>query len=57
MAKGFTQKHGVDDKETFAPVVKYKSLRLLLAIANERSMVCHQMDVTIAFLNGDIEVL
>ena len=55
VAKGFTQKHGVDYKETFAPVVKYKSLRLLLAIANERSMVCHQMDVTTAFLNGDID--
>jgi hypothetical protein len=55
VAKGFTQQHGVDYKETFAPVVKYKSLRMILAMANERSMVCHQMDVTTAFLNGDID--
>jgi hypothetical protein len=53
--KGFLQKEGVDYSETFAPVVKYKSLRLLLGIANQRNMEVHQMDVTTAFLNGDLE--
>ena len=55
MAKGYSQTEGVDFKETFAPVVKYKSLRLLLAVANERDMHVHQMDVTTAYLNGDLE--
>ena len=53
--KGFLQKEGVDYSETFAPVVKYKSLRLLLGIANQRNMEVHQMDVTTAFLHGDLE--
>ena len=55
VAKGFLQKEGVDYKETFAPVVKYKSLRMLLSMACERNMEVHQMDVTTAFLNGDLE--
>ena len=55
VAKGYSQTEGVDFKETFAPVVKYKSLRLLLAVANERDMHVHQMDVTTAYLNGDLE--
>ena len=53
--KGFLQKEGVDYSETFAPVVKYKSLRLLLGIANQRNMEVHQMDVTTAFLYGDLD--
>jgi transposase InsO family protein len=55
VAKGFTQRYGVDYLETFAPVVKYKSLRMLLALANELSWVVHQMDVTTAFLYGEID--
>ena len=55
VAKGFTQRYGVDYLETFAPVVKYKSLRMLLALANERSWIVHQMDVTTAFLYGEID--
>ena len=55
VAKGFTQKYGVDYLETFAPVVKYKSLRMLLALANELRWTVHQMDVTTAFLYGDID--
>jgi len=55
VAKGFSQKEGIDYKETYAPVIKYKSLRTLLAVANERDMEIHQMDVTTAFLNGDLE--
>jgi len=55
VAKGFSQKEGIDYTETYAPVIKYKSLRTLLAVANERNMEIHQMDVTTAFLNGDLE--
>jgi len=55
VAKGFTQTEGVDYGETYAPVVKYKSLRMLLALATQRRMLIHQMDVTNAFLYGDID--
>jgi len=55
VAKGFSQKEGIDYTETFAPVIKYKSLRILLAIANERNMEVHQLDVTTAFLYGDLD--
>ena len=55
VAKGFTQRYGVDYLETFAPVVKYKSLRILLALVNEKRWIVHQMDVTTAFLYGEID--
>jgi len=55
VAKGFSQREGIVYAETFAHVVKYKSLRMLLALANERNMEIHQLDVTTAFLYGELE--
>jgi hypothetical protein len=54
-AKGYTQIHGVDFEETFAPVVKFPSMRVLLSIAASRDMELHQMDVKCAFLNGVLD--
>ena len=45
---------GEDHTETFAPVMKYQSLRTILALACEEGMHIHQMDVKTAFLNGDL---
>ena len=55
VARGFNQVHGVDYEEIFAPVVKYGSLRCVIALAVKRNMVLHQMDVETAFLNGELE--
>ena len=52
VAQGFTQKKGIDYREVFSPVVRYSSIRTLLAVANQYDMEIHQMDVMAAYLNG-----
>jgi hypothetical protein len=55
VAKGFTQTYGIDYLETFAPVTKLNSVRVLLSIAANRDWPLQQLDIKIAFLNGDLE--
>lgn len=55
VAKGFTQRYGVDYEETFAPVVRYGSIRYLIALAAQTNLKIHQMDVVTAFLQGDLD--
>jgi hypothetical protein len=52
VAQGYTQVEGIDFDETFAPVARIESIRLLLAIACFINIKLHQMDVKAAFLNG-----
>ena len=54
-ARGFMQKKGVDFSETFAPVVRYDSLRMLLAIIASRDLELTQFDVQTAFLYGKLD--
>jgi hypothetical protein len=54
-AKGFSQLPYVDFKETFAPVMKYKSLRMLLAIATIKKYEIEHLDVQTAFLNAELK--
>ena len=54
VAKGFRQNEGVDYFDTYAPVARITSIRLLFALASIYNLCIHQMDVNIAFLNGDL---
>ena len=54
VAQGYSQEEGVDFDEVFAPVAKYKSIRTVLAIANQLNLDIRQMDVRSAFLNGEL---
>ncbi|KAG9458196.1 hypothetical protein H6P81_002704 [Aristolochia fimbriata] len=54
VAKWYTQEYGIDYKETFAPVARLTSVRLLIALAAVRQWDLFQMDVKNAFLNGTI---
>jgi hypothetical protein len=55
VAKGFAQVAGLDFEETFAPVARLESIRILLAYAAHHSFRLFQMDVKSAFLNGPIK--
>ena len=54
VAKGFKQIHGIDYDETFSPVAMPKSIGILLAIAAYHDYEIWQMNVKIAFLNGNL---
>ena len=55
VAQGYTQVEGVDFDETFAPVARLESIRLLLSIACVKKFKLFQMDVKSAFLNGYLQ--
>ncbi|KAH9666952.1 hypothetical protein KPL70_020856 [Citrus sinensis] len=55
VAKGFKQRNGIDYFDTYAPVARLTSIRVLFAIASLNNLYVHQMDVKTAFLNGDLD--
>jgi hypothetical protein len=55
VAKGYAQLPGIDFQETFAPVSRLCSVRLIMAIAAQYNLIVHQLDFVTAYLNGDID--
>ena len=52
---GYRQKEGLDYFDTYSPVSRITSIRMLIAIASLNNMEIHQMDVKTAFLNGELD--
>ncbi len=55
VARGFTQQFGIDYEDTFAPVIRFESLRVLFALAAREKMLIHIMDAQNAYLNSDLD--
>jgi len=55
VAKGYTQKEGEDFFDTYSPVARLTTIRVLLSLAASYGLIVHQMDVKTAFLNGELE--
>ena len=55
VARGFSQKHGIDFTEVFAPTIRYSSIRLLLALANHFDLDLYGLDISNAFARADVD--
>ncbi|GJW88477.1 retrovirus-related pol polyprotein from transposon TNT 1-94 [Tanacetum coccineum] len=55
VAQGFMQEEGIDFEESFTPVAKIEAIRIFVANAASKNMMIFQMDVKIAFLNGELK--
>ena len=54
VCKGYPQLEGIDFEETFAPVARLKAIGMFLAFACYKNFNVYQMDVKVAFLNGEL---
>ena len=54
VAKGYTQTYGIDYQETFAPVAKMNTIRVLLSLAINLDWSLKQFDVKNVFLHSDL---
>ena len=55
VAKGFTQKEGLDYFDTYAHVARIATIRVLIALTSIYHFEIHQMDVKTAILNGELD--
>ncbi|GJZ64755.1 retrovirus-related pol polyprotein from transposon TNT 1-94, partial [Tanacetum coccineum] len=55
VAQGFRQEEGIHFEESFAPVARIEAIRIFVANATHKNMTIYQMDVKMAFLNGDLK--
>ncbi|GKC05698.1 retrovirus-related pol polyprotein from transposon TNT 1-94, partial [Tanacetum coccineum] len=55
VAQGFRQDEGIDFEESFAPVARIEAIHIFVANATNKNMTIYQMDVKMAFLNGELK--
>jgi hypothetical protein len=55
VTKGYTQKEGQDFFDTYSPIARLTTIRVLLSLASSHGLLIHQMDIKTAFLNGELE--
>ena len=55
MAKGFTQQSSVDFVDTYSPVAKFASNRIIMSVVATMDLEFHQLDVETTFLNGELK--
>ncbi|GKE05484.1 retrovirus-related pol polyprotein from transposon TNT 1-94 [Tanacetum coccineum] len=55
VAQGFRQEEGIDFEESFAPIARIEAIRILVANSAHKNMTIYQMDVKMAFLNGELK--
>ena len=55
MEKGYSKFHGLDYNETYAPIARMDSIRLVFSIATSKKWEVHHMDVKSSFLHVDME--
>jgi hypothetical protein len=55
VAKGYTEKEGEDFFDTYSPVARMVTIRVLLSVAALYGLLIHQIDVKITFLNGELD--
>uniref|UniRef100_A0A2N9FY74 Integrase catalytic domain-containing protein n=1 Tax=Fagus sylvatica TaxID=28930 RepID=A0A2N9FY74_FAGSY len=54
VAKGYAQQYGIDYTEVFAPVARWDTIRMIIALAARNSWSVFQLDVKSAFLHGEL---
>ena len=55
VAKGYSQRHGIDYDEVFSLVVRHTSIRAVLALVADQDLELEQLDVKTAFLHGNLK--
>jgi hypothetical protein len=55
VARGYSQKEGIDYDEIFAPIAMYTSIKIIISLALVFDCKLHQMDIKTSFLNGEVQ--
>ncbi len=53
--KGYSQQEGIDYEETYTPIARMEAISIFLAYVAKNKFMVYQMDVELAFLNGELE--